>query len=367
MAGAGDKTEEATPFKRQKARKKGQVARSRELPSALALIAIVMVLNSYAPGFLRQWRGFFEQSLALAHGDTPENMVLVMERTARVTGYWALPCLVIGLVVSVFGNVGQGGIVFATEPLTPSLERVNPVTNLGKLFSLSAVSNFLKSIIPMVIITYLVVAMITRDWNWIVRSCMVPAHASIDYLLERIYEISWKSGAVFLAWSGFDYLLQRTQLSRQLRMTKQEVTQENKDNQGNPQIKRRIRKAQLEMRRRMMMRDVAKATVIITNPTEYAIALKYQPGVMRAPVVVAKGRNLIAQQIRREALWHNIPIVENRPLAHALYRTVQVGQAIPPALYVAMAEILAFIFKARTGGRKAGAAKPAPPPTRRRT
>ncbi|HEV2500346.1 MAG TPA: EscU/YscU/HrcU family type III secretion system export apparatus switch protein [Terriglobia bacterium] len=366
MAGAGDKTEEATPFKRQKARKKGQVARSRELPAALALIAIVMVLDGYARGFLGQWGEFFGQSLAMARGDNPENMIFVMERTARVTGYWALPCLLIGLAVSVFGNVGQGGVVFATEPLSPSFSRVNPMTNLGKLFSISAVSNLLKSIIPMAIITYLVFAMLTRDWDWVVRSCMVPAHASIAYLLERIYEISWKSGAVFLAWSGFDYLFQRTQLSRQLRMTKQEVTQENKDNLGNPQIKRRIRKVQLEMRRKMMMRDVAKATVVITNPTEYAIALKYQPGVMRAPVVVAKGRNLIAQQIRREALWHNIPIIENRPLAHALYRTVQVGQAIPPALYVAVAEILAFIFKARTGGRKAGAAKPAPP-TRKRT
>ncbi|MGH9377266.1 MAG: EscU/YscU/HrcU family type III secretion system export apparatus switch protein [Terriglobia bacterium] len=366
MAGAGDKTEEATPFKRLQARKKGQVARSRELPSALALIAIVMMLNGYAPSFLGQWKEFFGQSLAMAHADNPENLVFVMERTARVTGYWALPCLLLGLAVSVFGNVGQGGVVFATDGLTPSFSRVNPVTNLGKLVSLSAVSNFLKSIIPMAIITYLVFAMMTRDWNWIVRSSMVPAHASISWLLGRIYEISWKSGAVFLAWSGFDYLFQRTQLSRQLRMTKQEVTQENKDNLGNPQIKRRIRKAQLEMRRRMMMRDIAKATVIITNPTEYAIALKYQPGVMRAPVVVAKGRNLIAQQIRREALWHNIPIVENRPLAHALYRTVQVGQAIPPALYVAMAEILAFIFKARTGARKAGATKPVPPPPARR-
>lgn len=364
MAGAGDKTEEATPFKRKKARDKGQVARSRELPSALALIAIVMVLDAYARSFVGQWGEFFEQGLEMAHSENPGNMILVMERTARITGYWALPCLVIGLAVSVFGNLGQGGVVFATDGLAPSFSRINPATNLGKLFSISAISNFLKSIIPMAIITYLVVAMITRDWAWMVRSCMVPAHVSITYLLERLYEVSWKSGAVFLAWSGFDYLFQRTQLSRQLRMTKQEVRQENKDNLGNPEIKRRIRKAQLEMRRRMMMRDVAKATVVITNPTEYAIALKYQPGVMRAPVVVAKGRNLVAQQIRREALWHDVPIIENRPLAHALYRTVQIGQAIPPALYVAVAEILAFIFKARNSSQKT--AKPAAPPSRRK-
>lgn len=351
MPGGGDRTEEATPFKRQKARKKGQVARSRELPSALALVAIIAVLDGYAHSFTTQWRDFFSQGLTMARGD-PENMIFVMERTARITGYWALPCLLIGLAVSVLGNIGQGGVVFASEPLAPSFSRINPAANLGKLFSISAVSNFLKSTIPMAIITYLVFSMLVRDWPWLVRACMVPAHASIAYLLARIYEISWKSGAVFLAWSGFDYMFQRTQLSRQLRMTKQEVKQENKDNLGNPEIKRRIRKAQLEMRRKMMLRDVAKATVVITNPTEYAIALKYQPGVMKAPVVIAKGRNLVAQQIRREALWHEIPIIENRPLAHALYRTVQIGQAIPPALYVAVAEILAFIFRARNAAGK---------------
>jgi flagellar biosynthesis protein FlhB len=355
---ADDKTQEATPFKRQKAREKGQIARSKELPGALALIAVVLVLNGFAMSFLAEWKDLFRQGLFLAHSTNPANLLYAVERTVRIVAYWALPCLFLGLALSVLGNLGQGGFVFSTAGLSPSFSRLDPAKNLGKLFSLGAVSNFLRSVIPMTIIAYLAVATVARNWNWIVLSAMTPAHASIGRLMSLVYEISWKAAAVFLAWSGFDYLFQRTQLSRQLRMSRQEIIQENKDNIGNPQIKVRIRKIQRQMRQRLMKREIAKATVVITNPTEYAIALQYEPGLMRAPVVVAKGRNLIAQQIRQEAIWHNIPIVENPPLAHALYRAVKVGQTIPPALYVAVAQILAFIFRAQARSRNSAAPAP---------
>ena len=342
-----DRTEEATPHKRAKAREKGQIARSRELPTALALTAIVMVLDWYAKTFVAEWRTFFAQTLAMAHSSSFGSFLYVMQKTTQVTAYWVVPCLFLGVALSVVGNIGQGGMVFATEALTPDVGRLNPAANVKKIFSIGGLGNLLKSLVPMTVIAYLAFAMILRDWNWIALSSTVSAHASISWLMSRAYEISWKSGMVFLGWSAFDYMFQRTQLSRQLRMSRQEIIQENKDTIGNPQIKGRIRKLQKQMRRRMMMRDVAKATVVITNPTEYAIALKYQLGAMRAPVVVAKGRNLLAKQIRQEAIWHNVPIVENPPLAHALYRAVQVGQAIPPALYVAVAEILAFIFRSQ--------------------
>jgi flagellar biosynthesis protein FlhB len=353
-----ERTQEATPFKRQKARERGQIARSKELPGALALMAVVLMLNGFAVSFLVQWKGLFSQGLFLAESTNPENVLYAVERTVRVTGYWTLPCLFLGLALSVLGNVGQGGFVFSTTGLTPSFSRLSPATNVQKLFSVGAIGNFLRSVIPMAIIAYLAFTMVVRNWSWIVLSTMVPAGATIARLMGLIFEISWKSAAVFLAWSGFDYLFQRAQLSRQLRMSRQEIAQETKDNIGNPQIKARIRKIQRQMRQRMMKREIAKATVVITNPTEYAIALKYEPGLMRAPVVVAKGRNLIAQQIRQEAVWHKIPIVENPPLAHALYRAVKVGQAIPPALYVAIAQILAFIFRAQARSR--ATARPGP-------
>lgn len=357
---ADDRTEEATPYRRKKAREQGQIARSRELPSSLALIVIVVVLERYAMSFLGQWRAFFAQLMIAAHTENLGSFLFVMQWTARITAFWTFPCLLLGVAISIMGNLGQGGVVFATAPLTPSLARLNPATNLGKIFSVGGLGNLLKSLVPMTVIAYLVVAMIERDWRWIVLSSTVSAHTSIAWLMSRAFEVSWKAGIVFLAWSGFDYLIQRTQFNRQLRMSRQELIQENKDTLGNPQIKLRIRKLQRQMRRRMMMRDVAKATVVVTNPTEYAIALRYQPGAMRAPVVVAKGRGLIARQIRQEAIWHNVPLVENPPLAHALYRAVQVGQTIPPALYVAVAEILAFIFRTQARPRPAALAKPRP-------
>ena len=342
-----DRTEEATPHKRAKAREKGQIARSRELPSALALTAIVMVLKGYGTTFLEQWRTFFVQMLAMTQSSTPGNFVFLMQKTACIAAYWIIPCLVLGMAMSIAGNIGQGGFVFSAETLVPNVGRISPAANLGKIFSIGGLGHLLKSLVPMAVIAYLACAMLVRDWNSIALSSAVNAHASIAWLMARAFEISWKAALVFLGWSGFDYLIQRTQFSRQLRMSRQEILQESKDTIGNPQIKMRIRKLQRQMRRRMMMRDVAQATVVITNPTEYAIALRYQPGAMRAPVVVAKGRNLLARKIRKEAIWHNVPVVENRPLAHALYRAVAVGQAIPPALYVAVAEILAFIFRAQ--------------------
>lgn len=340
-----ERTEEATPHKRAKAREKGQIARSRELPTALALTAIVLVLDWYAKTFLMQWRAFFAQTLTMAQSTSSGNFLYLMQSTVRVTAFWIVPCLLLGVGLSVAGNIGQGGMVLAAEALSPDIGRMNPAANIRKIFSIGGLGNLLKSLVPMTVIAYLAFAMILRDWRWIVLSPTVSAHTSISWLMSRTYEMSWKAGMVFLGWSAFDYMIQRVQLSRQLRMSRQEIIQENKETLGNPQIKGRIRKIQKQMRRRMMMRDVAKATVVITNPTEYAVALRYEPGAMVAPVVVAKGRNKLAQQIRREAIWHNVPIVENMPLAHALYRAVQVGQAIPPTLYLAVAEILAFIFR----------------------
>ena len=150
---------------------------------------------------------------------------------------------------------------------------------------------------------------------------------------------------VFAVWFLFDYLLERLSFERQLRMSRQEIREEAKETEGQPLIRSRVRRLQRQMRKRHMLKDVSTASVVVTNPTEYAVALEYRPEEMAAPMVVAKGRNLLAQRIKREANWHGIPIIENPPLAQALYRTVDVGQAIPAKLYAAVAEILAFIYR----------------------
>ena len=192
---------------------------------------------------------------------------------------------------------------------------------------------------------YITIAMMTRDWGQILQMSRAGVKVSLGWMLSRLFEISWKGSLVFILWSGFDVLMSRLSFERQMRMTRQEVREDFKEMEGHPAIRGRIRRLQRELRRRRMMRDVAKATVVVTNPNEYAVALEYRPELMAAPVVVAKGRNLLAQKIKREARWHDIPIVENRPLAQALYRATEVGQAIPASLYTAVAEILAFIFR----------------------
>jgi flagellar biosynthetic protein FlhB len=181
------------------------------------------------------------------------------------------------------------------------------------------------------------------------------AHAMLGFAGSRVFEVAWKSALVLLLWSVLDYFFERQHLSSELKMSRQEMKDEYKETEGNPIIKGRIRRLQRQVRRRRMLADTKRAAVVITNPTAYAVALEYRPD-LPAPIVVAKGRNLLAAQIKEIARWENIPMVENKPLAHALYRTVEVGQSIPAKLYTVIAEILAAVYRAEARARAAAAA-----------
>jgi flagellar biosynthetic protein FlhB len=172
------------------------------------------------------------------------------------------------------------------------------------------------------------------------------------WVLALMFEIMWKGGLIFALWSAADFFIQRFDFERQLRMSKQEVKDESKETEGNPVIRGRIRRLQRQMRKRRMIRETAQATVVVTNPTHFAVALRYVPEEMAAPKVVAKGMNLLAQMIRQQAIWHSVPIVENPPLAQTLYRVVEVGETIPAKLYTAVAEILAFIYRMQAKERR---------------
>lgn len=218
------------------------------------------------------------------------------------------------------------------------------------MFSLSALGRLLKSLLPVAAVVWLATALLRRDW----RVLLTLPHLAVDglasFTASRIFEIAWKAALVLLLWSGADYLLEKQKLDSQLRMSRQDLADEFKETEGQPAVKARIRRLQRQLRRRRMLEQVKKATVVITNPTEFAIALEYGPA-MAAPVVLAKGRNLIARQIKELARWSGIPLVENPPLAHALYRAVEVGQSIPPKLYTVVAGILAAIYRAEERAR----------------
>jgi flagellar biosynthetic protein FlhB len=339
-----NKTEKATPRRRLKAREQGQVARSRDLVAALGTTTGIVLLAWQLPAFASSWRGLLRHELdsAFTH---PDQLLPVWHNDLTIFHGVALAAT-LSWMVATLGGVAQGGLVFAPAALTPNLSRLSPASRMGQLFSLSAVSHLLKALLPTAVIVYLAVSLLARDWMRLPALLHASARGLVGYTTSHMFELAWKGSLVLLGWSAADYFLERWRHENELKMSKQDLRDEFKESEGNPAVKMRIRRLQRQARRRRMLQDVERAAVVITNPTEYAIALEFRMD-MEAPVVVAKGRNLLAAQIREVALWRSIPLVENPPLAHALYRAVEVGQAIPPKLYAVVAEILAAIWRAQ--------------------
>jgi len=348
-----DRTEQATPRRRQKAREKGRVARSRDLAGALVTLVGLLVLLWVSGAELQRWRGWWRGLPEFAaHADFNSAMP-VLTWTGVAVLRWIVAPLGLIWLLALGSSLAQGGLVFSAEALVPNAGRMSPGKKLGQMFSIAGLGPPAKSMIPFSVLLYLGFAMLARDWEVLLRAGRGPVRAVGEFAYQRALEICWKSTLVLLLWAGIDYLLQRQKLERDLRMTKQELRDEYKETDGHPSVKARLRRLQRQMRRRRMLQDVEQASVVVTNPTHFAVALEYRPE-MPAPVVVAKGANLLAEQIKQVARWHEVPIAENPPLAQALYRTVEVGQAIPAKLYAAVAEILAFIYRAQMRVQIAG-------------
>ena len=346
-----NKTEKPTPRRQKKAREQGQVARSRDLSSGLAFMAAVLCLGWMAARFPGTWRGFSGRVLhEAASGDWAASPLLSWTASTVLT--LAAPVLGIAWLAAAGGAVVQGGFVFAPAALRPQLSRLSPAVRAKQLVSLPALSRLLRALLPAGAVAYLAVAIVIRDWPAALYAnrLTVPAMASV--VLGRCYELAWKSALVLMAWAVIDFFLERQHLAGELRMTRQELKDDFKETEGNPLIKGRIRRLRRQTQRKRMLEDAKRASVVITNPNEFAVALEYKPA-MAAPVVIAKGRNLLAQQIKHVARWNGIPMVENPPLAHALYRAAEIGQYIPPKLYRAVAEILAAIYRAEQRAQRA--------------
>jgi flagellar biosynthesis protein FlhB len=339
------KTEKASPRRRQKAREQGQVARSRDLTAGLGAMTAVVCCAWQAPAFSSEWRGLFRQGLELA-ATRPDQLVpqwchaLPIFRGIALAGGMSW-------VVAMVGGLAQGGLVFAPSALAPNWKRLDPATHVEQLFSLAALSRLLKSLLPTAVVVYFAVSGLARDWQRFPALLHAGRTTLAAFATGRMFEVAWKGSLVLLVWAGADYFLERQRHENELKMSRQDQKDEFKEMEGNPANKQRIRRLQRQTRRRRMLKDVERAAVVITNPTEFAIAIEYRME-MDAPIVVAKGRNLLAAQIKEIARWKGIPMVENPPLAHALYRAVEIGQAIPAKLYVVVAEILAAIWRAQT-------------------
>lgn len=299
-----------------------------------------MMCQNAAP----RWANFFRSTLDLAREDAIMPGGALLYRTTTETLHWIVPILGAGMAVSIIAGVAQGGLVFAPEALSLKFERLSPADRLKQLFSLSAMSTILKSLLPFAAIAWVGVASIRTHWVAIATSTSTDVRGFVHMIGGILLELCWKSGLILLIWSGVDFMLLWWKNEGDLKMSRQDIKDEMRQTEGNPESKGRVRRLQRQSRRRQMLKAAETATVVITNPTHYAVALRYETN-MKAPIVVAKGLDNLAAKIKEIAWRMDIPTIENRPLAQALYKTVEVGDPIPSALYHAVAEILVLIYK----------------------
>jgi flagellar biosynthetic protein FlhB len=344
-------TEQATPQRKKKAKEKGDSVRSRELLSAMAMLGGVMMLGITAHGFVSSWGKVYAESLrSAAVGEVNGE-----QRWNKAIKQMLEPALVpIGLVLAasftgalVSGVAQVGGVEIHPNAIEPKFSKLNPITNLGRLFSLQSATRIMKSLVP-------AAAMVLLGWDALKRLMLpmpVMSLARLPATFAAAYGLALDAAWITLAWSALDYAIEWRSWKERLKMSKQEMREEMKDAMGNPQTKGRVRQIQRAMRKRKVKADMSRASVVITNPTHYAVALEFSFETMQAPTVLAKGRDLLAMEIREEARWAGIPIIENPPLARSLYRTVEPGQSIPFELYAAVAGILAYLYRQKVEER----------------
>lgn len=344
----GDRTEQATPHRREKARQEGDVLRSRELISAAGTLAGVLCLAASGGKFFDSFHSLL--AAALSAGSTSgweqadlKQAVLALRKTMFNSCIPALVPMCAIVAASVLcGVVQSGGLQINGSALGLRLERINPVANAKNLFSLRAASRLGRSLVPAGILAVLAFQRIARELR-------IPPFSTkrMELLASDIYELLIATALLLLGWAVVDYVVEWRSRESRLMMSREEMKQEFKETEGSPQTRSRIRGLQRQMRRRKVKADVSKAAVVLTNPTHFAVAMGFNFATMDAPKVLAKGRNLLAEEIKAEARWAGVPIVENPPLARSLYRSVEVGQAIPAELYAAVAAILAYLYRQR--------------------
>jgi flagellar biosynthetic protein FlhB len=345
---AGEKTEQATQHRRDEARKEGDILHSRELSAAAGTLAGVMVLGALASHVLISWRDTFAAFLDLggpAHWEPSmiaPTLSIIRKLSMGVLGPSGVVMAAVAMAALASGVAQTGGINFYAGAVGFKPDRINPINNIKNLFSLRAGARLAKSLVPA---SFLAVFAVQR----IARQLTVPPFsiARLEMLAADAYGLLVATAWLLFGWSAIDYLVEWQSRESRLKMSKQDQRDETKQTEGNPQIRGRIRNLQRQARRRKVKADVSKAAVVFTNPTEYAVALSFDFATMEAPKMLAKGRNLLAEEIKAEARWAGVPIIENPPLARSLYRSVEVGQAIPVDLYAAVAAILAYLYRQR--------------------
>ena len=349
----GEKTEPATDKKLRDARDEGKVAKSKELTAAFDLIVLFLVLKVFMSFVGEKLLGFFSyiyNRMPDFLNETQKDMSSVTVRNFMndIILQFLLTCLpffIFGVVVTILVSIVQVGWKVTTKPMAPKLDKFNPINGFKRIFSKDAIFELIKSVLKIGVILYMAYSSIKSHQNDIFILYELPLKRAVALVGDIIINTGLKISIVYLIVGIVDYIYNKHKFNEDMKMTKQEVKDEFKNTEGDPAIKGQQRKRMQEASQRRMMQDVPKADVVITNPTHFAVSIKYDADTNQAPVVTAKGQDYVAMKIKEIARDNNIRIVENKPLARMLFHNVELGAEIPPELYQSVAEILAMIYK----------------------
>ncbi len=349
----GEKTEPATSKKLNDIRKEGQVAKSKELITAVSLMSLFIILKIYlsklGTGLIDVYTQVYN-SMSKVVDDSYNGLPIrtagsVMQQVIIDMIKLVIPILLVAIIIAILGNMLQQKWMVTAKPLQPKFSKISPISGFKRMFSVRQLVELIKSIAMISIIMIVVYNTVKSKMNILLTFYDVGLNTALSTIGSIIIDLGIKISAVFLIVGFADLFYQRIKFKNDNMMTKQEIKDEFKNTEGDPQVKGQIKRRMQEVSRRRMMQQLPEADVVITNPTHFAVALKYEPDAGKAPVVIAKGADYLAFQIKDKAKEYNIAIVENKPLARILYHNIDIGMEIPPELYQAVAEILAVVMR----------------------
>ena len=351
----GEKTEQATPKKLQDARKEGRVARSQELSTAVMLLAFFLVIKVFVGYIGKRFLEGFSEIYRVIDVYTADEFgsatAGAFVRNSLVEVLWiCLPVFIAAVLVAFVINVVQVKWEVTTKPLQPKLSKFNPIKGFAKIFSKDKIFELIKDVVKIALIFYVAYSDLAEAAGAVVALYDFTLEQAVVYIGEFVINLGIKLSAIYLIVGLADYIYQKLKFKKDMKMSKQEVKDEYKQQEGDPQVKGRIKSKMREVSQRRMMQNLPEADVVITNPTHFACAIKYDKEVSEAPVLLAKGADYLAQKIKDAAKENNIPIVENKPLARMLYYNVDLDSEIPRELYQMTAEVLAYVYKLKNGG-----------------
>lgn len=340
-----EKTEQPSSRRREQAQKDGNFATSKEISSFFSILGAVLVLYFSGVWMFMGVADFMRKSFMSFGGElTVPSALGIFNDVSYKLLIFILPALAIP-VFGALSYVVQNGLNFTTKPLTPDLNKINPIEGVKRLFSLNSIAELVKSIMKLTIITYVVYGTVKAEWLTLPLLMEMDLVGSLAYMGTISFRIMVKTVWVLALIAGIDYLYQRWNYEKGLRMSKDELKEESRESEGDPHVRARIKAIQREMARKRMMQDVPTADVVVTNPTHLSVAIRYDRSKSDAPVVVAKGSGHLAMKIREIAAENKVPLVENKPLARHLYKNVEVGKQVPVDVYKAVAEVLAYVYR----------------------